>query len=129
MSATLGDEDSPVYSQDTGQQGAHVCNQLLQTSACHRVKSQNLILIVNNVHRLFAEMMDAWEGCEKYFYRSWARRNAMLTALQSAVKVRASNRYNEQNEMSLDLKFYCGPLSAPIRDGVFSCFFILALSF
>uniref|UniRef100_A0A8C1W377 Midasin n=1 Tax=Cyprinus carpio TaxID=7962 RepID=A0A8C1W377_CYPCA len=40
----------------------------------------------NNVHRLFAEMMDAWEGCEKYFYRSWARRNAMLTALQSSVK-------------------------------------------
>uniref|UniRef100_A0A8C1Z8M3 Midasin n=1 Tax=Cyprinus carpio TaxID=7962 RepID=A0A8C1Z8M3_CYPCA len=35
---------------------------------------------------LFAEMMDAWEGCEKYFYRSWARRNAMLTALQSSVK-------------------------------------------
>uniref|UniRef100_A0A8C1Z8S6 Midasin n=1 Tax=Cyprinus carpio TaxID=7962 RepID=A0A8C1Z8S6_CYPCA len=45
----------------------------------------------NNVHRLFAEMMDAWEGCEKYFYRSWARRNAMLTALQSSVKVRASH--------------------------------------
>uniref|UniRef100_A0A9J8BXI4 Midasin n=1 Tax=Cyprinus carpio carpio TaxID=630221 RepID=A0A9J8BXI4_CYPCA len=40
----------------------------------------------NNIHRLFAEMMDAWEGCEKYFYRSWARRNAMLTALQSSVK-------------------------------------------
>uniref|UniRef100_A0A671LK54 Midasin n=1 Tax=Sinocyclocheilus anshuiensis TaxID=1608454 RepID=A0A671LK54_9TELE len=40
----------------------------------------------NNVHRLFAEMMDAWEGCEKYFYRSWARRNAMLTSLQRAVK-------------------------------------------
>ncbi|XP_016311670.1 midasin-like [Sinocyclocheilus anshuiensis] len=37
-------------------------------------------------HTLFAEMKDAWEGCEKYFYRSWARRNAMLTALQSAVK-------------------------------------------
>ncbi|TRZ01341.1 hypothetical protein DNTS_001208 [Danionella cerebrum] len=35
---------------------------------------------------LFNEITNAWEGCEKYFYRSWARRNAMLLALQSAVK-------------------------------------------
>lgn len=40
----------------------------------------------NTEHMLFTEMTNAWEGCEKYFYRSWARRNAMLTALQSAVK-------------------------------------------
>ncbi|XP_057208356.1 midasin isoform X2 [Triplophysa rosa] len=40
----------------------------------------------NTEHTLFAEITNAWEGCEKYFYRSWARRNAMLTALQSAVK-------------------------------------------
>ncbi|XP_003200751.2 midasin [Danio rerio] len=40
----------------------------------------------NSEQMLFAEMTNAWEGCEKYFYRSWARRNALLTALQSAVK-------------------------------------------
>lgn len=40
----------------------------------------------NSEQTLFAEMTNAWEGCEKYFYRSWARRNALLTALQSAVK-------------------------------------------
>ncbi|XP_072559009.1 midasin isoform X3 [Paramormyrops kingsleyae] len=36
--------------------------------------------------RLFAEMSSAWEGCQKYFYRSWARRNALQTALHSAAK-------------------------------------------
>ncbi|XP_062857908.1 midasin [Trichomycterus rosablanca] len=35
---------------------------------------------------LFDEMSGAWDGCQKYFYRSWARRNAMQAALQSAVK-------------------------------------------
>uniref|UniRef100_A0A671LK38 Midasin n=1 Tax=Sinocyclocheilus anshuiensis TaxID=1608454 RepID=A0A671LK38_9TELE len=49
--------------------------------ALSAVKTQD-----NTAHTLFAEMMDAWEGCEKYFYRSWARRNAMLTSLQRAVK-------------------------------------------
>ncbi|XP_073672706.1 midasin [Garra rufa] len=49
--------------------------------ALSAVKTQD-----NTEHTLFAEMMDAWEGCEKYYYRSWARRNAMLTALQSSVK-------------------------------------------
>ncbi|KAK2883458.1 hypothetical protein Q8A67_017095 [Cirrhinus molitorella] len=49
--------------------------------ALSAVKTQD-----NTEHTLFTEMIDAWEGCEKYFYRSWARRNAMLTALQSAAK-------------------------------------------
>ncbi|XP_065113160.1 midasin [Paramisgurnus dabryanus] len=40
----------------------------------------------NTEQMLFGEITNAWDGCEKYFYRSWARRNAMLTALQSAVK-------------------------------------------
>ncbi|XP_035384712.1 midasin isoform X1 [Electrophorus electricus] len=35
---------------------------------------------------LFAEMTSAWEGCQKYFYRSWARRNAMQAAMQTAAK-------------------------------------------
>ncbi|XP_041950170.1 midasin [Alosa sapidissima] len=35
---------------------------------------------------LFSEMTNAWEGCQKYFYRSWARRTALHTALQSAAK-------------------------------------------
>uniref|UniRef100_A0AAR2IVI6 Midasin n=1 Tax=Pygocentrus nattereri TaxID=42514 RepID=A0AAR2IVI6_PYGNA len=36
---------------------------------------------------LFSEMSSAWDGCQKYFYRSWARRNAMQAALQTAAKV------------------------------------------
>uniref|UniRef100_A0AAR2K8H5 Midasin n=1 Tax=Pygocentrus nattereri TaxID=42514 RepID=A0AAR2K8H5_PYGNA len=35
---------------------------------------------------LFSEMSSAWDGCQKYFYRSWARRNAMQAALQTAAK-------------------------------------------
>ncbi|XP_067097253.1 midasin [Osmerus mordax] len=35
---------------------------------------------------LFTELAAAWDGCQKYFYRSWARRTAMQTALQSAAK-------------------------------------------
>ncbi|XP_038145137.1 midasin isoform X1 [Cyprinodon tularosa] len=35
---------------------------------------------------LLAELMAAWEGCQKYFYRSWARRTALQTALQHATK-------------------------------------------
>ncbi|KAL2081973.1 hypothetical protein ACEWY4_021791 [Coilia grayii] len=35
---------------------------------------------------LFAEITNAWEGCQRYFYRSWARRTALHTALQSAAK-------------------------------------------
>ncbi|XP_051581140.1 midasin isoform X2 [Myxocyprinus asiaticus] len=50
-------------------------------TALSAVKTQD-----NTEHMLFAEITNAWEGCEKYFYRSWARRNAMMTALQSSVK-------------------------------------------
>ncbi|XP_041660686.1 midasin isoform X2 [Cheilinus undulatus] len=35
---------------------------------------------------LFPELLTAWDGCQKYFYRSWARRTALLTALQQASK-------------------------------------------
>ncbi|KAJ8409756.1 hypothetical protein AAFF_G00218150 [Aldrovandia affinis] len=35
---------------------------------------------------LFSEMAAAWDGCQKYFYKSWARRTALQTALQSAAK-------------------------------------------
>ncbi|KAM9704373.1 midasin [Menidia menidia] len=35
---------------------------------------------------LFTEMLSSWDGCEKYFYRSWSRRTALQTALQHAVK-------------------------------------------
>lgn len=37
--------------------------------------------------RLFPEMLKAWDGCQKYFYRSWARRTALQSALQHASKV------------------------------------------
>lgn len=32
-------------------------------------------------------MLKAWDGCQKYFYRSWARRTALQSALQHASKV------------------------------------------
>ncbi|XP_044025553.1 midasin [Siniperca chuatsi] len=35
---------------------------------------------------LFTELLTAWDGCQKYFYRSWARRTALHTALQHAAK-------------------------------------------
>ncbi|KAI3364212.1 hypothetical protein L3Q82_010816 [Scortum barcoo] len=35
---------------------------------------------------LFTELLTAWDGCQKYFYRSWARRTALQTALQHAAK-------------------------------------------
>ncbi|KAJ8270795.1 hypothetical protein GJAV_G00119370 [Gymnothorax javanicus] len=35
---------------------------------------------------LFREMAAAWDGCQKYFYKSWARRSALQIALQSAAK-------------------------------------------
>lgn len=86
---------SSVKTQDNTEH-AYVTIIYIINSVFYRAERQSLILIVINVHRLFAEMTNAWEGCEKYFYRSWARRNAMMTALQCAVKVRALNqlRYN-----------------------------------
>ncbi|TKS75776.1 Midasin MIDAS-containing protein [Collichthys lucidus] len=35
---------------------------------------------------LFTELLTAWDGCQKYFYRSWARRTTLQTALQNAAK-------------------------------------------
>lgn len=35
---------------------------------------------------LFTELLSAWDGCQKYFYRSWARRTLLQTALQHATK-------------------------------------------
>ncbi|XP_062266826.1 midasin [Platichthys flesus] len=35
---------------------------------------------------LFTELLAAWDGCQKYFYRSWARKTVMLTALQQPAK-------------------------------------------
>ncbi|KAJ8008932.1 hypothetical protein DPEC_G00083550 [Dallia pectoralis] len=35
---------------------------------------------------LFTELNSAWDGCQKYFYRSWARRMTMMTALGSPAK-------------------------------------------
>ncbi|RVE73870.1 hypothetical protein OJAV_G00035570 [Oryzias javanicus] len=29
---------------------------------------------------LLTELLSAWDGCQKYFYRSWARRTALLHA-------------------------------------------------
>ncbi|XP_071334594.1 midasin isoform X2 [Trachinotus anak] len=35
---------------------------------------------------LFTELLTAWDGCQKYFYRSWARKTALQTALQHPAK-------------------------------------------
>ncbi|XP_030578137.1 midasin [Archocentrus centrarchus] len=35
---------------------------------------------------LFVELLTAWDGCQKYFYRSWARNTTMQVALQHAAK-------------------------------------------
>ncbi|XP_049611993.1 midasin isoform X4 [Syngnathus scovelli] len=35
---------------------------------------------------LFSELITTWDGCQRYFYRSWARMNALKTALQHANK-------------------------------------------
>uniref|UniRef100_A0A7N6BG26 Midasin n=1 Tax=Anabas testudineus TaxID=64144 RepID=A0A7N6BG26_ANATE len=32
---------------------------------------------------LFAEVLTAWDGCQKYFYRSWARKTALQTFLSA----------------------------------------------
>ncbi|CAL8311820.1 unnamed protein product [Lota lota] len=35
---------------------------------------------------LFSELASAWDGCQQYYFRSWARRSALQTALQAAAK-------------------------------------------
>ncbi|GAA6218580.1 midasin [Lates japonicus] len=35
---------------------------------------------------LFTELLTAWDGCQKYFYRSWARKTVLQTALQHPAK-------------------------------------------
>uniref|UniRef100_A0A3P8WSX5 Midasin n=1 Tax=Cynoglossus semilaevis TaxID=244447 RepID=A0A3P8WSX5_CYNSE len=35
---------------------------------------------------LFTELLAAWDGCQKYFYRSWARKTVLQTALQHPTK-------------------------------------------
>uniref|UniRef100_A0A8B9KSV2 Midasin n=1 Tax=Astyanax mexicanus TaxID=7994 RepID=A0A8B9KSV2_ASTMX len=51
------------------------------------IEMQTALSAVRAKEPLFAEMTSAWDGCQKYFYRSWARRNAMQAALLSAAKV------------------------------------------
>ncbi|KAM9355690.1 midasin [Pholidichthys leucotaenia] len=36
--------------------------------------------------KFFTEMLSAWNGCQKYFYRSWSRITCLHTALQHAAK-------------------------------------------
>uniref|UniRef100_A0A3Q3KQB7 Midasin n=1 Tax=Mastacembelus armatus TaxID=205130 RepID=A0A3Q3KQB7_9TELE len=50
---------------------------LEMTTALSTVSSQG-----QAENMLFTELCTAWDGCQKYFYRSWARRIALQTALQ-----------------------------------------------
>ncbi|XP_010790202.1 midasin-like [Notothenia coriiceps] len=60
----------------------NLCMQPLEmTTALSAVRNQE-----QAESMLFTELLAAWDGCQKYFYRSWARRSAMLTALQNAAK-------------------------------------------
>ncbi|XP_042084236.1 midasin isoform X2 [Haplochromis burtoni] len=54
---------------------------LEMTTALSAVKTQE-----NAESMLFAELLTAWDGCQKYFYQSWARNTALQTALQHAAK-------------------------------------------
>ncbi|KAM9782721.1 LOW QUALITY PROTEIN: midasin [Neosynchiropus ocellatus] len=54
---------------------------LEMTTALSEVRSQK-----QAESMLMTEVLTAWDGCQKYFYRSWARRTALQTALQQAVK-------------------------------------------
>lgn len=59
-----------------------LCMQPLEMStALSAVRSQE-----QTENMLFTELLTAWDGCQKYFYRSWARRTALQTALQHATK-------------------------------------------
>ncbi|XP_037836777.1 midasin isoform X2 [Kryptolebias marmoratus] len=59
-----------------------LCLQPLEmTTAFSAVKNQELAEIM-----LFTELKTIWHGCQKYFYRSWARKTAMQTALQHSTK-------------------------------------------
>uniref|UniRef100_A0A7N8X771 Midasin n=1 Tax=Mastacembelus armatus TaxID=205130 RepID=A0A7N8X771_9TELE len=55
---------------------------LEMTTALSTVSSQG-----QAENMLFTELCTAWDGCQKYFYRSWARRIALQTALQHPNKV------------------------------------------
>lgn len=91
--AAGGDENHAGGSENTGTYRKHVRS----LSSILWICCSSLMNIVNvKTHiwtlfptrsRLFGQMTGAWDGCQKYFYRSWARRNAMQAAMQAAVKV------------------------------------------
>uniref|UniRef100_A0A8C9XGE6 Midasin AAA ATPase 1 n=1 Tax=Sander lucioperca TaxID=283035 RepID=A0A8C9XGE6_SANLU len=56
-----------------------------QTLCMHPLEMSTALSAVRN-QELFTELLTAWDGCQKYFYRSWARRTSMQTALQQAAK-------------------------------------------
>ncbi|KAM4633655.1 midasin [Polymixia lowei] len=59
-----------------------LCMQPLEmTTALSTVSAQD-----KAENMLFTELTAAWDGCQKYYYRSWARRSALQTALQTAAK-------------------------------------------
>ncbi|KAM3861280.1 midasin [Diretmus argenteus] len=59
-----------------------LCMQPLEmTTALSAVRTRE-----KHENMLFTELTAAWDGCQKYFYRSWARRTVLQTALQSAAK-------------------------------------------
>ncbi|XP_035851556.1 midasin isoform X1 [Sander lucioperca] len=61
-----------------------------QTLCMHPLEMSTALSAVRNQEQaesvLFTELLTAWDGCQKYFYRSWARRTSMQTALQQAAK-------------------------------------------
>ncbi|XP_056150027.1 midasin [Lampris incognitus] len=59
-----------------------LCMQPLEmTTALSAVRTQD-----QTEKTLFTDLTAAWEGCQKYYYRSWARRTALQTAVRCAAK-------------------------------------------
>ncbi|XP_058881826.1 midasin isoform X1 [Acipenser ruthenus] len=61
-----------------------------ETLRLHPLDLKNALSVVNSTDRqenmLFAEMAAAWNGCQKYFYRSLARRVGLQAALLTPAK-------------------------------------------
>ncbi|XP_061609171.1 midasin isoform X3 [Phyllopteryx taeniolatus] len=66
----------------TADQEETLCIQPLDISAAF----STLVNLAATETTLMSELLSAWDGCQHYFYRSWARINALRLALQHAKK-------------------------------------------
>uniref|UniRef100_A0A665V9V2 Midasin n=1 Tax=Echeneis naucrates TaxID=173247 RepID=A0A665V9V2_ECHNA len=58
-----------------------------EKTLCIQPLEMNTHVNQTHQHTLYTDkLLSAWDGCQKYFYRSWARKTALLTALQHPAK-------------------------------------------